>query len=120
MLLETTALLVAIGLATWTLGEFFSYTGLGVIGGAMVLVAGSAIALTGLQVRSGVEREFAYQIVNNETVVANSTADATVRTTDVGAALGATVIGSLGIGGLLMLLGGVLISQSLFDDGVFA
>lgn len=119
MLLVTTAVLLGLGFLTWTLGEVFSYRGIGAIGGTIVLITGSAIALTGLQVRVGVDRTFAYETINNSTVVANSTASASVQTTDVGAALGATAIASLGIGGLLMLLGGVLISRSVFDDGVF-
>jgi len=116
VLLITATFLIAIGFLTWTIGEVFAYRGIGVIGGTIVLLVGSAIALTDLQIRAGVDREFAYQTINNSTVVASSSADPQYEGTDVGAALGATVIASLGIGGLLMLLGGVLISRAAFDE----
>jgi hypothetical protein len=116
VLLITATFLIAIGFTTWTIGEVFSYSGIGVIGGTLVLLTGSAIVLTDLQYRAGVDREFAYQTINNSTVVSNTSTDPQYERTDVGAALGATVIASLGIGGLLMLLGGVLISRSVFDE----
>jgi len=116
MLLATTALLVAIGLAAWLIGEIFQYRGIGAIGGVVIIAVGGAIVLTGLEYRAGVTTEFAYQTINNSTVVSNSTETIQYRTTEVGAAFGATVLASLGIGGLLMLFGALLLSQQLIGE----
>jgi len=116
MLLATTGLLVAIGLAAWLIGEFFQYRGIGSIGGVLIIAVGAAIVLTGLEYRAGVTTDFAYQTINNSTVVANSTETVRYRTTEVGAAFGATFLASLGIGGLLMFLGALLLSQQLIGE----
>lgn len=119
MLLGPTALLVAIGFVAWFIGEFFDYRGIGVIGGVVIIATGAAIVLTGLEYRSGVSKQFAYQTINNSTVVSNTTSTVQYETTDVGAAFGATFLASLGIGGLLMLLGTLLISQQLITEEVY-
>jgi hypothetical protein len=119
MLLATTALLVAIGFIAWFIGEFFGYKGIGAIGAVLIIGVGAAIVLTGLEYRSGVEKQFAYQTINNSTVVDNTTSTVQYETTDVGAAFGATFLASLGIGGLLMLLGAVLLSQQLITEEVY-
>ncbi|QGX95926.1 hypothetical protein EI982_14595 [Haloplanus rallus] len=119
MLLATTGLLVAIGFAAWLIGEFFEYRGIGVIGAVLIIAVGAAITLTGLEYRSGVSKQFAYQTINNSTVVDNTTSTVRYRTTDVGEAFGATVLASLGIGGLLMLLGTMLLSQQLISEEVY-
>jgi len=113
MLLATTGLLVGIGFLAWLIGEFFAYRGIGALGGVLIIAVGAAIALTGLEYRSGVSKEFAYQTINNSTVVENTTATVRYQTTDVGAVFGATVLASLGIGGFLMLLGTAMLSQQL-------
>jgi len=116
MLLETTGLLVAIGFVAWLIGEFFAYRGIGAIGAVIIIAVGAAITLTGLEYRSGVSKQFAYQTINNSTVVDNTTSTVRYRTTEVGAAFGATFLASLGIGGLLMLLGTLLLSQQLIGE----
>lgn len=116
MLLTTTGLLVAIGLAAWLIGELFQYRGIGAIGSVIIIAVGAAIVLTGLEYRAGVSTQFAYQTINNSTVVANTTETVHYRTTEVGAAFGATFLASLGIGGMLMLLGALLLSQTLIEE----
>lgn len=113
MLLATTALLVATGFAAWLIGEFFEYTAIGTIGGTLIIVVGAAISLTGLEYRSGVSRDFAYQTINNSTVVDNSVEETRFERSSVIKVLGSTVIASLGIGGLFMILGTLMISHSL-------
>lgn len=113
MLLATSALLVAIGFIAWLIGEYFDYTAMGTIGGVLIIVVGAGISLTGLEYRSGVTREFAYQTINNSTVVDNSVETTRFDRSSVGEVFGATVIASLGIGGLFMILGTVMMSHSL-------
>jgi hypothetical protein len=90
-----------------------------VIGGVIIIATGAAIVLTGLEYRSGMSKQFAYQTINNSTVVDNTTSTVRYRTTEVGTAFGATVFASLGIGGLLMLLGTLLLSQQLITEEVY-
>jgi hypothetical protein len=101
MLLATTGLLVAIGLAAWLIGELFQYRGIGAIGSVIIIAVGAAIVLTGLEYRAGVS-------TTTETVH--------YRTTEVGTAFGATFLASLGIGGVLMILGALLLSQTLIEE----
>lgn len=113
MLLATFAVLITLGLAVWYVGHTFRYLGVAAIGAAVIIVAGSAVALTGLAVRTGETRVMDYTTVNNTTVANSTTISYEYQTTSLADVLGAGVLGSLGFGGLVMLLGVVLFSQSL-------
>lgn len=116
MLLVTTTLLLAVGFATWILGEIFSYRGIGTIGASIVLIVGGAIVLTGLEVKTGSVKTVDYTTVNNSTVANQTTIHTQYTPTAVGEIFGVGILGSLGIGGLLMLLGATLLSQTLTED----
>lgn len=56
MLLTATAALFFLGLATWLAGAYFSYTGVAVLGAAIIVGVGAGIAIDGLEVVSGETR----------------------------------------------------------------
>ena len=108
-------LLLGIGVVSWIIGQSYGYVGIAVLGAAFILIAGSAIALTGVQVQSGMVKTTNYTTVNNSVVANSSSTHYTYATRSVGAAFGVGVLGSLGIGGLLMLLGALMMGQTLAE-----
>jgi hypothetical protein len=116
MLFKVVAGLVGLGLAVWLIGQTFRYKGVAVIGAAVVIIAGSAIALTGVEIRTGETRTYAYSEFNGTAVRDNATVKYSYQTTTLAEILNIGVLGSLGLGGLLMLLGAVLMSQTLAED----
>ena len=116
MLAAIVAGLLVLGLSVWFIGHSFSYNGVAAIGGALIIIAGSAVALTGLEVRTGSTRTFEYTQVNNTTVRDRAVVNYDYQTTTLATILNVGVAGSLGFGGLLMLLGAVLMSQTLSQE----
>lgn len=116
MLFKVVGGLIVLGLAVWLIGQFFRYKGVAIIGAGIIIIAGSAIALTGVEIRTGETRTYSYKTVGNQPVrdIQNVTYDFETRT--LAAILNIGVLGSLGIGGLVMLLGAVLMSQTLAED----
>lgn len=106
MLLATFSTLFLLGLSIWLVGHYFRYTGVAAIGAAFVIIAGSAIALTGLETRVGETR-----------VVSNNTTAISYETEPVLAGLlNPTVLRELGLGGLVMALGAVLLGQTIAEE----
>lgn len=116
MLFEVVAGLVVLGLAVWTVGMVFGYKGVAVLGGALIIIAGSGVALTGLEIKTGEVRDVSYTTVNNSTVEDSTTVEYSYQTRTLASLLNVGVLGSLGLGGLIMLLGAVLMSQTLAED----
>lgn len=116
MLLSTFAVLMAIGFVAWIVGEFFSYTGIAAIGATVVIIAGSGIALTGLQFRSGAVHNSTHTVIENDTVANSTTVKYQYQTTALADVLGVGILGSLGLGGVVMLLGAIMFSRSLSNE----
>lgn len=110
------AFLLTLGITFWLIGHYFEFTGIAVIGATLVLIAGSAIVLTGLDVRSGMVQTKTYTTVDNSTVVNSTSTDYTYQSRSVGDIFGVGILGSLGIGGLLMIGAAVMMSQSLLQS----
>lgn len=110
------AVLAAFGLTIWLIGELLDYTGVSVIGGTILIIAGSLVALTGLEIRTGEVRAYEYGVVNNTTVRTDASVSYSYQTTALAQLMNLGALGSLGFGGLIMLLGTVLISHSLGGD----
>jgi len=116
MLFQVVAGLFVGGLVVWVVGQVFGYKGVAVIGAATIIIAGSAIALTGLEVRTGQTEAYSYTTIDNSTVRENASVSFRYETTSLASLLNIGVLGSLGLGGLVMLLGAVLMSQTLSED----
>lgn len=116
MLIEVVAGLVGLGLAVWIIGELFDNTGIAVIGSTILIVAGSAVALTGLELRVGETRHYNYTTIHNSTVRDSASIQYTYQTRTLATIMHVGAIAPLGIGGLLMLLGATLMAQSLSDE----
>jgi len=116
VLFETTLLLLGLGGGAWVAGTFFQYRSLSYIGATMVLIAGGAIVLTGLEVRTGAVKTISYETVNNSTVPVEKTTEYETKSVDVGAIFGVGILGSLGLGGLIMLLGTMMLSHPMTED----
>jgi len=116
VLLVTCLLLLALGGGAWTVGQIFAYRGIEVLGAVLVLIAGGAIVLTGLEVRTGAVRTISYETINNSTVPVKEAVQYQYERVEIGEMFGVGILGSLGIGGLVMLLGAILMSQSLTED----
>jgi len=106
MLLSTFSTVFLLGFAIWLVGHYFQYKGVAAIGAAFIIIAGSAIALTDLVARSGETRV----VDNNTTTISYQYEPVDIRF------LNATILGSLGLGGLVMALGAVLMAQTLTED----
>lgn len=113
MLFQVVAGLVVLGLVVWLIGEYFGYLGVAALGATMLIIAGSAVALTGLEIRTGEVQSFEYTTINNTTVQDQATVSYSYQTTTLAEILNVGAIASLGLGGLLMLLGAALMSQTL-------
>lgn len=114
MLYSTILILLGIGGIAWLIGEFFGYTGIGALGAVFILIAGGAIVLTGLEVQTGTVTTYDYTTVNNSTVASQESVTYQYESQNVLGLFGVpTIVSTLGIGGLLMILGTVLMSQSL-------
>lgn len=113
MLLKVAAALVLLGLVVWVIGELFDYIGVAALGATFLIIAGSAIALTRLEVQTGETQMFEYTTVNNSTVRDSATVAYDYQTTAIGTILNVGAVASLGLGGLLMLLGATLLGQTL-------
>lgn len=107
--------LLVLGIGVWLIGHIFSYTGVAVIGSAIVIITGSAVALTGIDIKTGSTRTFSYTDVNNTTVRNETVVNYDYQTTALSTILNIGVAGSLGLGGILMLLGATLMSHSLSE-----
>lgn len=116
MLLEPLAFLLLFGLSVWLIGQYFQYTGVAVIGAAVVIIAGSAVALTGIDIQTGETQTFEYTEVNNDTVRDSATVSYEYETTALSEILNVGLLAPLGLGGLIMLLGAVLLSQTLAGE----
>lgn len=115
MLFQVAAGLVVLGLVVWLIGMLLEYPGVAVIGGVVLIIAGSGVALTNLEVRTGETRQFSYQLENsgNDYVKNETRITQTYSTTSLGDLLNVGMLAPLGLGGLLMLLGGVLTAHAL-------
>jgi len=115
MLFKIVAGLVVLGLVVWLIGESFDYIGVAALGATMIIIAGSAVALTGLEIQTGEVQNYHYQLENNSSdYVLNKTETAVqYQTRTLGQIMNVGITASLGLGGLLMLLGTILMSQTL-------
>lgn len=116
MIFETLLLLLGLGGGAWVAGMFFQYRSLSYIGATLVLIAGAAVVLTGLEVRTGAVKTISYETVNNSTVPVEKTTEYDYGTVEVGAIFGVGILGSMGLGGLIMLLGTVMLSHPMTED----
>lgn len=112
MLLTTFVVMSSLGFATWLLGHYFQYTGIASIGAVLLIAVGGAIAVTDLQVKTGETVEKEYGTVDNETVVTNQSTTNQYETVTVLQQFGG-VGGPLSLGGLVMILGGLLMTHHL-------
>lgn len=112
MLLVPFVTLSTLGFATWLLGHYFQYTGIASIGAVLLIAIGGGVAMTDLQVKTGETVDKEYDTVNNETVVVNQTTTNEYETLTVLNQFGG-VGGPLSLGGLLMILGGLLMTHHL-------
>jgi len=112
MLLVTFAFLNVLGFGVWLLGHYFDYTGVAAIGAVFIIAAGAAVTLTTLEVRDGehIERDFA--TVDNDTVNNQTIVHETTRTVKISDQFGGP-LNNFSIGGLMMLVGGLLMTQHL-------
>lgn len=113
MLFKVVAGLVVLGLLVWLIGEYFQYLGVAALGASLLIIAGSAVALTGLEIRVGETQSFQYTQIDNTTVRESATVSYDYKTRTLAEILNVGVVASLGLGGLLMLLGTLLLSQTL-------
>lgn len=113
MLFEVAAALVVLGLAVWVIGSVFGYHGVAIIGGVILIIAGSGIALTDLDIRTGETRTYEYTTINNSTVQESASISYTHQTTTLAEILHIGMLAPLGLGGILMLLGATLTAHSL-------
>jgi len=110
LLLPFVALSV-LGFGIWMIGSFFQYTGIAAIGAVLVIALGGAVVLTDLKVKTGVSVDNEHTVVDGETVVDNSTRTFQYQTVSLIDEFGAA--GHLSLGGLVMLVGGLLMTHSL-------
>lgn len=115
MLFSVIAGLVIFALIVWLTGQYFQYTGIAVIGATTMIIAGSAIALTGVEVRTGEVRHFNYQLENNSTdyVLNRSATSYEYQTTALATVMNVGIVAPLGLGGLVMLLGATMLANTL-------
>jgi len=118
MLLTPLAFLIFLGLTVWLIGEHFRYTGIAVIGSTFIIIAGSAIALTGIDIKTGQTTDFAYTEINNSTVQDSASVSYQYETTALSTILNIGIAAPLGLGGLMMLLGAVMMAQTLTGEVV--
>ena len=100
-----------LGFGIWAIGSFFQYTGIAAIGAVLVISLGGAVVLTDLRVKTGVEIDNEHTVVDGETVVDNSTRTFEYQTVSLIDEFGDA--GHLSLGGLLMLVGGLLMTHAL-------
>ena len=116
MLFNVVASLIVLGLVVWLIGQFFEYRGVAIIGAGLIIIAGSAISLTGVEIRTGETRTYSYTDFNGTTVRDNATISYSYQTRTLADVMNIGVLGSLGLGGLVLLLGAVLMAQTLSED----
>lgn len=116
MLLTTVTLLLALAFISWLIGQYFSYTGIGAIGAVLMIAAGGAIILTGLEVRTGAVKTIEHTTINNTTVANETTVEYRYKPVKLAEIFGVGILGSLGLGGILMLLGAAMLSQTLTEE----
>jgi hypothetical protein len=104
MILQTAALLLALGVGVFVLGAALGFKEVAVIGAVIVVGVGAIVGVSGLQYRDGTET----------TAVTNSTTNTTVETTEFVYERTDTPT-HLPLGTLVMLLGGLLTLRGLND-----
>lgn len=104
MILSTFSVLFAFGFAVWLVGDLFGYPAVSIIGAVIVIVAGSGVAMTGLEYQSG-------ETVTNTT--SGQTVEFQYQETALQSIWGPTWLAELGLGGLVMVLGTVALSRTL-------
>jgi len=112
MYLITMVVVLAVGFGGWLTGHLLGYTGVASVGAVVIIAAGGAVALTDVEVRTGETVDLAYQEVNNETVVASENRNYQYETTALSETVGGDA-GPLSFGAVLMILGGLLMTQHL-------
>lgn len=112
MLLVPFVALLTLGFGSWLLGHYFQYTGIASIGAVLIIAVGGAVALTDLQMKAGHTVDNEYVTVDNETVVDNASVSYTYETVSISSELGGAA-GPLSIGGLVMVIGGLLMTHHL-------
>lgn len=117
MLLVTFVALTSFGFGTWLLGHYFGYSGVASIGAVILIGVGGAVALTDLQVKTGETVDYDHTVVDNQTVVTNQTVVNTYETVSISDELGGAT-GPLSIGGLVMIVGGVLMTRHLNEVSI--
>lgn len=112
MLLATFSTLFVLGVSVWLVGHFFQYKGVAAIGGAMLIIAGSAVALTGLVYQDGYVEQVDDVGGANETHYV----EPVYKPVNFAGFDNSGALGGLGLGGLVMALGAVLTGQTLAED----
>ena len=109
MLLAPFFVLTGLGFGAWLLGHYFGFTGIAAIGAVVVIGVGGAVVLSGLLVQTGEVVERDYTTINNSTVETNTTVSFSYEQHALAQQLG----GSVNLGGLQMIAGGLLLIQHL-------
>lgn len=106
------SVLFVLGFGVWLTGHFFNYKGVAAIGAAFIIIAGSAVALTGLVVPDGHVEKVDDVGGQDETHFVTPT----YKPIELAGIDSTSALGSLGLGGLFLILGGVLFSQTLAKE----
>lgn len=112
MLLTSFIVLTALGAGAWLLGHIFEYTGIAAIGAIILIAVGGAVVFTSLEVKSGETIERSYESVGNEPVETNTSVSNDYDRVEISTQFGGGV-SHFSIGGLVMILGGLLMTQHL-------
>lgn len=112
MLLVAFATLLTLGFSTFLIGHYFGYTGVASVGAVIIIGVGGAVAMTDLRMQTGKTVDNAYTTAGNQPVVDNQTISYEYDTVSVSKVLGGAA-GPFSIGALVMLIGGLLMTQHL-------
>lgn len=114
MLLIPFVLLTGVGFTAWLTGHFFEYTGIAAIGAVLVIAVGGGVAMTGLDRQTAETEVRDHAVVNNETVVNSTTTTYETTPVTIVEEFGGST-GHLSFGGLMMVIGGLLMTRSLAE-----
>lgn len=112
MLLVPFVLLTGVGFVAWLTGHFFEYAGIAAIGAILIIAVGGGVALTDLDRRVAENEVREYTTVNNETVVNQTTTTYETEPVTISEEFGGES-GPLAFGGLVMVIGGLLMTHTL-------
>jgi glucan phosphoethanolaminetransferase (alkaline phosphatase superfamily) len=111
MLLTSFLALIAVGLIFWILGQYFTYTGIAVVGAVLVIAAGATVMVTQLSVVVGQDITRDHTVVDNETVENTTSVEQVTRPIETQTQFAA--LNSFSIGALVTIVGGLLATRHL-------